>query len=90
MTAKRYLGALVRLAYIWRNCSGFTADCQPFILMDAMIIRLEIQCELASVPNYSKGIRCVTSFASVEQKTILLSTGSSTLNIVFFYFPGKA
>ncbi len=42
------------------------------MLMDAMIIRLEIQCELASVPNYSKVIRCVTSFASVEQKTMLL------------------
>ena len=52
------------------------------MLIDATIIRLEIQCEPASVPNHSKGIRCVTSFASVEQKTVLL--GKSVFRSLMF------
>ncbi len=51
------------------------------MLMDATIIRLEILCEPASVPNHSKGIRCVTSFASVEQKTILLDGSEGTTQL---------
>ena len=46
----------------------FISEYQKMILI---YINLAIQYEPASVSNYSKGIRCVTSFASVEQKTIM-------------------